>query len=133
MKPPKTTWVDQMRARGVKVFAANEEPVSAYPKEYEGMTKKGLVLETYVPIVPKNQLRGVRLLLDNGEEVAQWCGGELTKDDGLAWCLAVPNLEGTLLAYPGDYVMKNQHGRFMVFTEDDMYENYERKLYGYDV
>ena len=85
----------------------------------------------------KNDLQAIRLTSDNSREVAKWCGGESVVEEGEAQgylrptrntiLLHVPHLNGVLDGYHGDWVVKDEDGRFAVYPNEVFIAEYEVK------
>ena len=66
----------------------------------------------------------------NGEMVAEWCGGRLYAPHNGPYALDVPaifidTLEGSMEASPGDYVIKGIQGEFYPCKPDIFEATYE--------
>lgn len=58
------------------------------------------------------------------EGLAKWCGGTLTRD-ALGPCIEIDTLEGTMLARPGDWIIKGVKGEFYPCKPDIFAATYE--------
>lgn len=57
-------------------------------------------------------------------ELAGWCRGALIRD-ALGPCIAIDTLEGTMLARPGDWIIKGVQGEFYPCKPDIFAATYE--------
>lgn len=76
---------------------------------------------------------------ENGREVAIWCGGNYVQNAAVAkvineeevlgndviYYIEIPTLEGTMLAEPGDYIIKGVKGEFYPCKADIFEATYE--------
>lgn len=56
--------------------------------------------------------------------IAAWCGGNVTRD-ALGPCIEINTLEGTMLARPGDWIIKGVKGEFYPIKYDIFAATYE--------
>lgn len=65
----------------------------------------------------------------NGEEVAAWCGGEVSSatchGDGPPWLVMIHTLEGTMAAGRDDYVIRGVQGEFYPCKPDIFEATYD--------
>jgi hypothetical protein len=63
-------------------------------------------------------IAAVRLEMENAVELADWCGGDANRfehldDDHDRWLgIAIPTLEGEMIASPGDWIVRGVQGEF---------------------
>ena len=62
-----------------------------------------------------------RLTEDNARDVARWCDGVVVEGG-----VAIPTLEGTMLAFPGDYVVRGVKGEFYPIKADILAATYDK-------
>lgn len=63
---------------------------------------------------------------DNAGEVADWCGGLINKrDDDSISSIVIYTLEGPMMGYLGDWIIKGVRGEFYPCREEIFYETYE--------
>lgn len=83
-----------------------------------------------------NQLDAMRVTADNVSAVAKWCGGEVQKEDDPGGyiprdivhptaVLLIPSLSTPLQAFNGDWVARDEDGRFHVFNHKAFREEYD--------
>lgn len=79
-----------------------------------------------------NQVEGVRVTSDNVKDVAKWCGGDVVgqiqKDRYIKShdvLLKVPTLSEPLEVYEGEWLLKNEEGKFLVMDNRDFIIEYE--------
>lgn len=58
------------------------------------------------------------------EGLAAWCGGTLSRD-ALGPCIEIDTLEGTMLARPGDWIIKGVKGEFYPIKYEIFAATYE--------
>lgn len=80
----------------------------------------------------KNDLTAVRLTDENVRSVAKWCGGEAIPDTSSGYVrregplLKLPTLnEFPMDAYSGNWVVKDEDGRFSIMENKIFIEEYE--------
>ena len=67
-----------------------------------------------------------RFTHDNGEEIAEWCGGTPIRDPlRRVDFIEIPTLEGRMTARAGDYIIKGVHGEFYPCKPDIFEATYE--------
>lgn len=61
------------------------------------------------------------------DEVAAWCGGRVVpvEEMGGPVCVEIATLEGTMIAHPGDYVIRGVQGEFYPCRSDVFEVTYE--------
>jgi len=89
--------------------------------EIKKYRKKPVVIEAYQLSYPYG---------DNAYDIAEWCGGEVKKNDHLKYYeirsyLVIHTLEGDHLAKPGDYIIKGVRGEFYPCDMDIFEETYD--------
>ena len=68
-----------------------------------------------------------RQFTDFGEgihDLVAWCGGNATRD-ALGRCIEIDTLEGTMIARPGDWIIKGVNGEFEPCKPDIFAATYE--------
>lgn len=65
------------------------------------------------------------LTAENVVEIQAWCGGIIGKSYGEPVALFIPTLEGRMVAWFGDYVIKGVHGEFYPCKPDIFVQTYE--------
>ncbi len=77
------------------------------------------------------QIEARRLLSDNVEDIAHWCGGGIVQEiDALDSTktfvgINVPTLSGPKRAQEGDYILKDEHGDFHTIKAVEFQMTYE--------
>lgn len=68
-----------------------------------------------------------RITVFNLEEIADWCGGKVTKvtADAKYRLIAIKTLEGSMEAAVGDWILKGVKGEFYPCRNDIFEETYE--------
>lgn len=63
----------------------------------------------------------------NGAAVSEWCGGQIATIDtlGVPRTIAIPTLEGEMLANLGDYIIRGVEGEFYPCRADIFHQTYE--------
>lgn len=91
----------------------------------------------------RNDIEAARLTRENARELAKWCGGEVIARDesyvesytaGFSRTVAtdstlhIPSLlDGPTPAYVGDWIVKDEDGRFSVILNEVFVDEYELK------
>ena len=88
------------------------------------MSVVNLVLK---PVVQKTY-EAMKLTAENRNELADWCGGIISeKHDG--WrgipMVLVPRVRDDFWVKNGDWVVKDPHGRFYKYTENELFTKFE--------
>ena len=59
-------------------------------------------------------------------EIAKWCGGhESVELPNYRYRISIPTLEGTMIASPGDYIIRGVQGEFYPCRADIFEQTYE--------
>lgn len=78
-----------------------------------------------------NQVEAVRVTTDNVKEVAKWCGGEATAstdhyiNNPIEVILLVPTLNEPIEVHNGNWLLKDEEGRFSKMENHDFKAEYE--------
>lgn len=81
-----------------------------------------------------DEIEAMQITLDNVDEVAQWCGGEVIReakasDPTDVWtAVTVPMISGPVDLAVGYYVIKNSRGRFEGMTATAFHQKYQGSL-----
>lgn len=57
-------------------------------------------------------------------QLSVWCGGKIGRDS-LGLCIEIDTLEGTMLARPGDWIIKGVQGEFSISPQKAFLADYE--------
>lgn len=106
--------------------------MSTAPKQYR---KKPVVIEAREVVALRLGFSVMRYL-DKSIALADWCGGlsyMMTQPDERAFAdapvvgpyIAIPTLEGTMAALPGDYIIRGVQGEFYPCKPDIFKATYE--------
>ena len=86
------------------------------------------MIETFKNRNRGTEIEAVHLLPSIVKEVAEWCDGKvLTHPLGLHQ-LEIFNYEGPVVADMGDWIVKDERGKFYVFFEELFFSVYERSV-----
>lgn len=76
-----------------------------------------------------HHVEAIQLGEDNVGEIARWCGGvviDLQSEASPNYVgMNVPTIDGGARAEKGDYILKDENGRFGVMSEQDFVKKYE--------
>lgn len=70
-------------------------------------------------------VEAIQLTRTNVEFLANWCGGIVVRERQEYISLDIPNLFGALRVQVGDYLTKDEHGRFDRVSESEFESKYQ--------
>jgi hypothetical protein len=86
------------------------------------------MIEVFRGLHRPHQIEAVQLLPSRLDEIAEWCGGRVIPHPLGLHQLEVFNYEGPVIADTGDWIVRDERGKFYVFFEELFFSFYERAV-----
>jgi hypothetical protein len=87
-----------------------------------------MVVETFRHRNRSSKIEAVHFVPSILEEAASWCGGKPIYNTSGMHELEVFNYEGPITAEPGDWIVKDERGKFYAIHEELFFSLYERSV-----